>query len=147
MKINSFNGWYDYLSNYYEARVMVDGITYRNSEAAYQAGKTEEPLQRERFADLTPDEAKWHGRNSIKLRKDWDKVKADHMRKVVHAKFTQNRILGQLLIATGDAELEEGNSWHDNYFGVCYCPVCKGKGLNMLGKILMEERRRLKDEK
>ena len=40
------------------------------------------------------------------------------------------------LLDTGDTELIEGNNWHDTFWG-----VCKGKGQNNLGKILMEVRK------
>lgn len=44
------------------------------------------------------------------------------------------------------AELIEGNTWNDNYWGMCGCTRCRSegtKGLNKLGKILMAERARL----
>lgn len=46
---------------------------------------------------------------------------------VVLSKFTHNPELKALLIKTGDAYLEETNTWHDTYWG-----VCNGKGLNNL---------------
>lgn len=144
MRINSFNGGYRYLSNFYEdAPVLLDGLHFRNSEAAYQAGKAATLSVRKLFVDLTPDEARKLGR-AIAIREDWLDIRADYMRRVVHAKFTQNPMLAEALIATGVAELEEGNHWHDNFFGNCYCPACrKIPGQNMLGQILMEERGRL----
>ena len=57
----------------------------------------------------------------------------------VHQKF-QNENLRKLLLATGDAELIEGNYWHDYYWG-----ICNGVGQNWLGKILMEEREKIKN--
>ncbi|NGT90448.1 NADAR family protein [Clostridium perfringens] len=54
---------------------------------------------------------------------------------VVKEKFKPNKELRRKLIATGDKYLEEGNTWNDTYLG-----VCKGKGRNMLGKILMRVR-------
>ena len=45
-----------------------------------------------------------------------------------------------MLLATGGEELIEGNWWHDNFFGVCTCGPCDGKGKNNLGKILMRVR-------
>lgn len=142
--INSFNGGYSFLSNYYAAPVVVDGICYQNSEAAYQAGKAA-PAKRRLFSNLTPDQAKRLGK-SVRIQKSWDIKRADHMRRVVHAKFTQNPALAIMLLGTGSSELEEGNSWHDNYFGNCYCPACQNiKGKNMLGKILMEERAWLRE--
>lgn len=40
-----------------------------------------------------------------------------------------------MLLKTGDEELVEGNTWGDTFWG-----VCKGKGRNELGKILMKVR-------
>ena len=64
------------------------------------------------------------------------------MREVVICKFMQNPDLMKKLLATGDAKLVEGNTWHDNYWGICRCgsrDKC-GTGSNMLGKILMQVR-------
>jgi predicted NAD-dependent protein-ADP-ribosyltransferase YbiA (DUF1768 family) len=57
----------------------------------------------------------------------------------VREKFKQED-LKQMLLDTGDQELIEGNFWHDNFFGVCSCGACLGKGQNNLGKILMKIR-------
>lgn len=55
------------------------------------------------------------------------------------SKFLQNPDLRDALIATGDAVLEEGNSWGDIYWG-----KVNGRGTNMLGQILMDIREKLK---
>ena len=56
-------------------------------------------------------------------------------------------ILKEKLLATGNEKLEEGNWWHDNFWGNCYCPKCKNiEGVNKLGKLLMLLRKELKDE-
>jgi hypothetical protein len=60
------------------------------------------------------------------------------MRGALAAKFTQNPDLGKRLIATGDLELVEFNTWDDRFWG-----VCGGVGLNWLGHFLMELRRML----
>ena len=66
------------------------------------------------------------------------------MRLAVGMKFEQGVELRVLLLATGDAELVEGNSWHDNDWGDCWCDRCvEVLGANMLGVILMEVRGRL----
>ncbi len=63
------------------------------------------------------------------------------MYKVLKAKFTQNPMLGLYLRETANHLLEEGNYWHDNYWGVCYCQQCKNiEGYNGLGKTLMKLR-------
>lgn len=144
MRIDRFDGGYLYLSNFYEAPVLFEGLHYRNSEAAYQASKSVHPGVRAYFTDLSPDEAKKLGK-AIMIRPDWLAVRAYVMHRVVHEKFTQNPALAMALLQTGNAELEEGNYWHDNFFGNCRCPNCAATpGQNMLGKILMEERERLR---
>lgn len=132
--INSFKGKYAFLSNYYEVPVQYEGLTYKNSEAAFQAAKTLNTAERKEFTDLTPNNAKAKGR-SINLRADWEKVKLDIMYDINMAKFTQNSDLREKLIATGDAYLEEGNTWNDRYWG-----TVNGVGQNQLGKVLMRVR-------
>ena len=46
--------------------------------------------------------------------------------------------LREQLLATGEAQLIEGNTWNDTFWG-----VCKGKGQNWLGRILVEVREEL----
>jgi len=134
-KIEQFRGPYYFLSNFYPAVVEVDGIRYENNEAAFQAQK--QPERAKEFASLPPNEAKRLGRR-VNLRPDWEAVKLEVMTDVVRAKFTQNEDLRKKLLATGEAELIEGNHWGDTYWG-----VCRGKGRNELGKILMKIRREL----
>jgi predicted NAD-dependent protein-ADP-ribosyltransferase YbiA (DUF1768 family) len=64
------------------------------------------------------------------------------MRRILEDKFSgRNPGLRDALVATGDAELVEGNSWHDNFWGVCSCSRCKNKeGQNYLGRLLEEVR-------
>jgi predicted NAD-dependent protein-ADP-ribosyltransferase YbiA (DUF1768 family) len=57
------------------------------------------------------------------------------MREIVKAKFDQHADLRQKLIETGAALLVEGNQHNDRFWG-----RCEGKGLNVLGSILMELR-------
>jgi ribA/ribD-fused uncharacterized protein len=94
----------------------------------------------------TPGEAKRMG-NRVILRSDWEDVKVDIMTEIVFRKFTQNEKLKKKLLATGDMELVEGNYWHDNIWGDCYCDKCKStNGQNILGIILMEVRELLRGE-
>ena len=57
------------------------------------------------------------------------------------AKYTQNPVLAEKLLATGDDELVEFNTWNDKYWG-----VCRGEGENKLGKVLMRIRQEFKDK-
>lgn len=138
MIINEFRGQYDFLSNFYPAEVKYEGITYQNNEAAFQAQKVTDYREQEQFRLVSPSDAKKLGRK-VKLRSDWEQVKDDIMYQIVKAKFTQNEDLKQKLIDTGNSELIEGNTWNDTYWG-----MCRGKGKNMLGKILMRVREELK---
>lgn len=87
------------------------------------------------------DESKRLGRK-VDLRTDWDLVKLDVMRRVVRAKFEQHPNLAQYLLDTGDAELIEGNTWHDVYWGV---DLKTDEGENHLGKILMALRQEFRE--
>lgn len=140
-QIVEFSGEYAFLSNFYPCFVTYDDLTYRCAEAAYQAQKCETKVARLGFQWVDAEAAKRRGKK-VALPLNWDNRRADIMREIVHAKFIQNPELAAKLIATGNAELIEGNNWHDNFFGVCVCPACTkiGRGENKLGRILMAER-------
>ncbi len=137
--INSFRDEYFFLSNFYLANVTHDGISYGSNEAAFQACKVVDPKDRKEFAFLNPSEAKRKGRH-VRLRGDWEQVKEQIMYDIVLCKFTQNPDLKAKLLATGDAYLEEGNTWGDRTWG-----TVDGQGKNLLGKILMEVRQVLRN--
>ena len=118
VQITAFTGEYHFLSNYCACPITIDGLTYRSAEAAFQAAKCNVPIDRAAFCTVPPNVAKAIGRK-IKLRKGWEKERDGIMADVIHAKFSQNPALAQALIDTGDAELIEGNTWNDNYWGVC----------------------------
>lgn len=134
--IEKFEGKYHFLSNFHNAKIIYEGITYDNNEAAFQAQKD---LSRKlEFTNIPPNQAKKLGRR-VNLRKDWEQVKIPIMEEIVYAKFTQNAELLQKLLDTGDAKLVEGNWWNDKFWG-----ICNGEGRNELGKILENLRELLK---
>ena len=135
--INSFSGYYRFLSNFYKSGLVYDGLIYGNSEAAYQAAKTNVFQQKVWFLNLDPGPAKRLGKN-IQLRPDWEEAKDQIMYDICKAKFTQNPDLAKLLLETGDEELIEGNTWGDRVWG-----QVDGVGENKLGKILMRIRKEL----
>lgn len=138
--IQTFDGEYAFLSNFYPAPLVWDGMRWSTSEHAYQAAKTLDVQQRQAIQALTnPAFAKRAGK-TVSMRSNWNDIKVGIMREIVHAKFEQNISLRQKLIATGDAVLEEGNTWRDRVWGIC--PPRSGQGRNELGKILMEVRTR-----
>jgi len=74
------------------------------------------------------------------LRKDWEQVKDDIMREIVWAKFTQHADIRKLILSTNDCPIVEHTA-NDSYWG----DAGDGTGKNMLGKILMETRTKLKE--
>jgi ribA/ribD-fused uncharacterized protein len=133
--INLFRDEYFFLSNFYPVEIKLDGIVYPNAETAFQAQKTLDVEERHKFSMLkNPVQAKRLGRK-VKLRDDWEEVKLEIMTEIVSQKFLQHPYLIEMLLQTGDEELVEGNKWGDRFWG-----VCKGKGENHLGKILMKIR-------
>lgn len=132
--ILEFQGDYRFLSNFHPARVALDGVMYPSVEHAYQAAKTLDHGERLLFCAGSPGEAKRNGRK-VTMREDWDEVKLGVMRDLVRQKFVLSGPLGDKLLDTGDAHIEEGNHWGDTFWG-----VCRGRGQNHLGKIIMSVR-------
>jgi hypothetical protein len=135
--IDCFDGEYAFLSNFYPAVVHFGQHTYLNSEAAFQAQKCVHEYEMRQFCDLPPGKAKRLGRK-VQLRSNWESIKDDIMYQVVRAKFSQHPNLWWQLRATEDAELIEGNTWGDRYWG-----AVNGVGENKLGRILMRIRSEL----
>ena len=141
--IVEFDGQYDFLSNFYPCPILYEGIVYPTNEHFFQAMKTLDIETRKAIAAApTPGAAKRMGRH-VSLPPDWEKIKVDVMRTGLMLKFT-DAALAEKLLATGDEELVEGNWWHDQTWGSCFCPDhCRTPGRNLLGMLLMELRKEL----
>lgn len=137
---------YGCFSNFFSSRFELEGIVYYSGEAAFQAHKVLEEEERKVFAELSPSSAKRMGRQ-VRLRPDWEEVKYDVMIDVLRAKFGQSDNLKESLLSTGDSIIvEDTTGWHDNIWGDCDCPKCKGiEGKNLLGKALMQVREEFKN--
>jgi len=121
-------GDYSFLSNFYRHRGRFTVEHY------YQAAKTDDPIWAANILKCaTPGEAKKLGRLAP-IVPGWDDQKIGVMRTLLRVKFS-DWDLGDMLLATGDATLVEGNWWGDTFWG-----VCKGTGENWLGRLLMETR-------
>jgi ribA/ribD-fused uncharacterized protein len=91
-KIDSFNGKYRFLSNYYRSPICHEGIVYPTVEHAFHAAKNPKQSYRQMIANVkTPGEAKWLGRY-ISLRKDWEQVKDEIMKDLLRLKFASPRL-------------------------------------------------------
>ena len=135
-----FRGINYFLSNFYLHDMVVNDRLSKTVEHAYQAAKTTNKLFIDQIYNSgSPNDAKRIGKK-VKLRNDWDEIKLSIMEGLLRIKFS-DETLRKMLISTEDAFLEEGNTWHDNYWGNCNCLDCVSiKGENHLGKLLMEIR-------
>lgn len=135
---------YGCFSNFTPCHIEFEGVSYQNSEAAWQSLKSLDMDTRKSFSELSAGQAKKKGRR-VALRSDWESVKYQLMVDVCYAKFTQNEEFKQVLLSTGDDTIvEDTTGWHDNIWGNCNCPKCQNKvGRNLLGKALMEVRARI----
>ena len=135
--ITQFQGKYRFLSNFWPASVGLGGVLYPSVEHAYQAAKTsDQEIQRQIRTAPSPGVAKRLGATAP-LRPNWESTKLYVMEGLLKQKFRQEHLRDKLL-ATGDAELIEGNRWRDTFWG-----VYKGQGRNELGNLLMKIRKEM----
>lgn len=150
--IDRFRGDWMFLSNFVPCGwILLDGERYATVEHAFQAAKVGydvtthhgNPRRRERrWREIIrtaafPALAKRMGK-MVPLRDDWEDVKIAVMRDLLLQKFSLGKQPDYLagLARTGDAELIEGNTWGDRFWGVDET----GVGENHLGKLLMDVR-------
>ena len=119
MAIESFDGDYRWLSNFYMCDVYYQEAMYPSSEHAYQASKTLIENERDVIRTIPAAGSAKRLGQLVTKRDDWDKVKILNMFVINLDKFKRNPVLGQLLIDTGDLQLVEGNNWNDTFWGVC----------------------------
>jgi ribA/ribD-fused uncharacterized protein len=129
-------------SNFAAYPITLDGEVWPTSEHYFQAQKFEDRAHRRRIQNAkSPMVAARLGRDrKQKLRRDWESVKVEVMRRAVRAKFQQHEDLRDLLLGTGEARLVE-HTENDAYWG----DGGDGSGKNMLGRILMDVRSELRE--
>lgn len=154
LAIEYFDGTdHNWLSNFHEGNPfrwhsmtdLLPGTHHcRTGEHAFQAEKASNASDFVKVITASgPGLAKRLGRG-IRLDPEWEARKDDVMRAVLRAKFADPE-LAELLMATGDAQLIEGNHWHDQIWGNCVCgrSACRLPGQNRLGRMLMGQRNEL----
>jgi len=139
-EIKGFFGGYRFLSNFWPAKVFLDGREYPSVELAYQASKWK-PEYRGCIQNCTELESIDYNRKSIPdgyTKEVWNTKKFEIMFDLIKQKFDPklNPENYQKLISTGNKYLEEMNWWGDLFWGTDN----DGNGKNMLGKLLMEVR-------
>ncbi len=136
---------YGCLSNFSPHPINVDGKVWPTTEHYFQAQKftTIEPSYAEEIRQANkPGRAAVLGRDrKHKLRKDWEAIKDDVMRKAVAHKFWQYKDIQEVLLSTDTQKLVEATT-DDHYWGC----GSNGNGKNMLGIILVEVRGVIRQE-
>ena len=144
--VTSFQEPHRFLSNFWPCTIPWEGLVYPSLEHAYAASKTTDAAVKTAIRDCaTPGDAKeWLAANNMQPDSSWTiPRKLQVMEALLFLKFGgREPLLTRALLATGHAELIEGNDWDDHFWG-----VCAGKGENNLGKLLMKVRGTLLEEK
>lgn len=135
---------YGFLCNSYLSEMIIDKQQYYHVEGYFQSMKLKniDDIASQRIKQLeNPIECERIVK-SVLLTKEqidhWNSIRYNIMKKGVYTKFTSSKYLQQLLIQTGNSNIINDIE-HDSYWGVGY----DKKGLNMLGKILMDVRQEL----
>lgn len=142
IKFYRVNDGYGCFSNFAPYPINLKGKEWPTSEHYFQAQKFAGTEHEEaiRLAKTAMVAARMGRSRKRPLRPDWEEVKDDIMREAVLAKFTQHREIREILVDTGDARIIE-HTKNDSYWG----DGGDGRGKNMLGRILMEVRARLRE--
>lgn len=138
---------YGVFSNLYRRPIIFEGQEFATAEHAYQAGKARKKAVRDWILNApSPGLVAMaaHGLYTWDIVSNWSQIKYDRMRGVLRAKFTQHEDLKRILLSTGEARLVEVGKV-DNIVNRTWGEV-NGKGLNMLGVLLMELRAELMKE-
>jgi hypothetical protein len=127
-------------SNFAAFPLDLDGKRWPSVEHYYQAQKFADPKLQKAIRQEKPPIAKsLADKNKASVRPDWDSVKDEVMERAVRRKFELHAELRELLLSTGDEELQEAAPT-DYYWGVGR----DGNGQNRLGLILMRIRAELR---
>ena len=146
VEIKMFSGEWSKFSNFTPVIIHFEGLKYPSVEHAFVAAKSLDLNFRKTISELAETKAglaKSLGRKCV-LRSDWDIIKIATMKHFLSQKFSYDEFK-TLLLSTGDVNITEGNYWHDNFWGNCFCKKCENKpGQNILGNLLMKIRKELK---
>jgi ribA/ribD-fused uncharacterized protein len=140
--INHFKDQYRWLSNFWRVVIVYQSIRYTSVEHFYQAMKfLEHELRSMVAAQQYPGQAKRLAHElKDRVRPEWKQISLLAMEYGLRCKFSDGNLAAKLIL-TYPQELIEGNYWHDNFYGDCYCQKCTNiEGQNHLGKLSMKLR-------
>lgn len=138
MIVKEFQGEFRFLSNFPENPIFFQGSWCKSNEHAYQAAKTLDLQERLTVqGQETSGKAKKAGKK-VTLQPDWNEnIDLIMMERINVQKYCRYPKLREKLLATGESELEEGNTWGDEHWGK---NLATGFGKNYLGVTLMNIR-------
>lgn len=140
-KIEKFVEENYFLSTMSRCFITINGITYPTVEHAFQASKTRDTEIQQKIADMeNPVDAVRFGR-TIKPYPAWLGQRLQILERLLEIKF-QKDTYKNLLIATGDAEIEHRNDYGDAFFGI---RNDNNQGQNWLGRLTQKVREKIKN--
>ena len=146
--IARFKDKHAFLSNFFPCEIKYHDEVFPTVENAFQALKTSSKRARKPFQTCSPSQAKHLGQK-VELIDDWESSKISIMHILLIWKFSREPF-NRLLLSTGEKKLVEGNTWHDNFWGRCFCRGCRDRAAiagyapdNILGKLLMDVRKNI----
>ena len=129
--------------------LRVNGIRIRTSEALYQACRFPHRPDVQKFIieEPSPLIAKRKSKPyRAETRPDWDLIRHKIMRWSLRVKLAQNySAFGSLLLSTGENDIVE-QSAKDDFWGAFVMSDGQLVGRNVLGRLLMELRERLRND-
>lgn len=141
---------YSFLSNFYPAKVVMNGQRYVSSEQAYQHSKAvfcnRDDIAKSVKSCTDPKKIKRYG-DKADVTPDWEEKKGEIMKCILIGKFSQNEDLKNRLLDTGSSQLFEctsnlywGTGWKFDSEGWKRGTGTDFPGKNQLGVLLSEVR-------
>lgn len=131
-------------SNFSAHPIVLDGRRWPTTEHYFQAqkfvGTDDAYVEKIREAKSPMIAARLGRSRKHPLRRDWEGVKDEVMRRAVLAKFQTHADAREVLLSTGEEQLIEKTT-QDHYWGC----GSTGTGKNRLGELLMEVRALLRE--
>jgi len=128
--------------------IKIDNIVVKSSEALYQACRYphRDDIQEEIIKQTKPMKAKIKSMSYNALtRSDWDQVRVPIMKWCVEAKLACHwNEISEILLSTGEKPIVE-ESRKDMFWGAIPQRDGKLKGVNQLGKLLVDLRNKIKE--
>ena len=139
--IKGFTGEYDFLSMEYPCEFFMEGVKFKSASAAFYAQKNPDINSWNKFARLNPNNARQKASN-LPTTDEYLNNREFYLYRANKAKFDNSVTLKTSLCNTGTKKLVNVVPYNDEWLG-----VYKGKGHNMLGRVLMKIRSEYLDNK